>query len=222
LTNDANNVSLKEMLLSLLAEHQHAHVQQHAASERALDAAFAAQVASVSSAFAAQKAAIDTALAASDRANAAVNEAQDRRLDGLKEHVATIQAIRASAHDEAHAADARAIAAALQAQKDANVAALSASKEAVIVAAAAIERRLEGVNEFRAQLADYQRTLLPRAEHDSELRAMRDQLAALTTRLDRGEGRGTGLQAGWGYLVTGIGLFLTLLTIGGVLFAVTR
>jgi hypothetical protein len=82
-------------------------------------------------------------------------------------------------------------------------AALKAAETAVNKAEIATEKRFEGVNEFRASLADQTRTYIPRIEYDSSHQALadrvtgqQDRLAALelrlTSRLDRGEGADVG------------------------------
>ncbi len=111
---------------------------------------------------------------------------------------------------------------ALAAQEKLVSAALESAVKAVTKAETASEKRFEGVNEFRAALSDQQRNLMSRTEASALLQGMQDKLADITTRIDRGEGRGSGLQAGWGYLVTAIGLLLTILTIGGIAFALAR
>lgn len=212
-THDWNTATVKELVLTILAEHRIAHDAAHAAGERALDAAFAAQQASVSSAFSAQKAAVEAALASQERQSTAINDAQDKRLDGMKEFFLAIIASHADAHEEAHAADSRALSAALQSQKEANFQALASSKEAVQKAEASSERRFESVNEFRSALSDQQRNLMPRTEVAAVMQAMQDKIDGLTHRLDRGDGRGSGLQAGWGYLIGAVGLAGVIISI---------
>jgi len=95
---------------------------------------------------------------------------------------------------------------ALLAAKEAVGAALQAAKEAVAKAEAASERRFEGVNEFRKSLNDMQTTLMPRNEADRAMSAMNDKLAMLSSRMDKAEGAGGGLKAGWGYLIGAVGL----------------
>lgn len=143
-------------------------------------------------------------------------------LDTLKSYFEAVLSERDRAVLAAFTAQKSAIDAALAAQEKAVAAALAAADRAVAKAEAAAERRFEGVNEFRGQLADQQRNLMPRAEADVEFRALREKMDALTTRVDKGEGKGAGLDAGWGYLIGGVGLLLTLLTIGSIVFALTR
>lgn len=95
-------------------------------------------------------------------------------------------------------------------------AALLAAKEAVIKAENATEKRFESVNEFRAQLADQGNTFLPRLEYDAQHKALEDRVSALTDRINIKEGKGAGLNAGWGYLVAGVGLLITIIAFLGV------
>ena len=89
--------------------------------------------------------------------------------------------------------------------------AMTSAQKAVEKAEAAVERRLEGMNEFRGSLADQARLLMPRSEAESRMTEMSKQLAMLSSRIDRGEGRGSGLNQGWGYLIGAIG------AIGGII-----
>jgi hypothetical protein len=83
---------------------------------------------------------------------------------------------------------------------------MSAAETAITRASAATEKRFEGVNEFRAQLADQARTFLPRTEYQTAHEALGDRintnaerLAAIelriTSRLDADQGAETGAEA---------------------------
>lgn len=142
-------------------------------------------------------------------------------IDTLKTYVDTLFAEREHLNTLRYGTQEKAVASALAAQEKAINAALAAASTAVNKAEVAVEKRLEGVNEFRAQLADQQRSLIPRAEADAEFRAMREQISALTTRLDRTEGRSAGVHASTATLVTIIlvavavmGLVIKFLPIG--------
>lgn len=112
--------------------------------------------------------------------------------------------------------------------KEGTAQALVSAKEAVAKAEVAMEKRFESVNEFRAQLGDQQRTFMPRAEvaalvnainekSDARFLANSDKISALDQRMNRSEGRGAGLHAGWGYLAGFIGLAATIISIVMVL-----
>jgi hypothetical protein len=96
---------------------------------------------------------------------------------------------------------------ALFAEKDrAVVAALASVKESALKNERDMEKRFEGVNEFRAQLADQQRTLMPRAEAELRLK-----------NLEEAQAKRAGFSGGWviavavvGFVSLLIGLFLTL------------
>lgn len=91
--------------------------------------------------------------------------------------------------------------------------ALAAAQRAVEKAEVAVEKRLEGMNEFRGSLADQARLLMPRAEADNRFSGINEQLKDISSRIDRQEGRGSGLNAGWGYLVGAVGLLAGLIAI---------
>ena len=99
------------------------------------------------------------------------------------------------------------------AQTKAIDAALQAAKEAVIKAEIATEKRFEAVNEFRGTLTDQAATFVSRAEFNAVRQAYDDRIAALTTRLDKDEGKSAGLSSGWGYIVAVIGILGVLIAI---------
>jgi len=152
----------------------------------------------------------------------------------LKEHFDALLAENDRRYQQRAVTQEQAIKDALTAQKEAIAAALAAADRAVAKAEGAAEKRFEGVNEFRGQLADQQRTLMPRQEADAEFRAIRgemnasisainDKLSEMAERMNRSEGRSTGLNAGWIYLIGGIGLVGTILgIIGAVSFLAQR
>lgn len=107
------------------------------------------------------------------------------------------------------------------AQERAVEAALTSAKEAVLKAETASEKRFEGVNEFRATLADQAATLISRTEVEQVIKALDEKVDAVTGRMDRLDGRSGGLNSSWGYLIGGIMAAGALLTIlGGIIGAV--
>lgn len=130
--------------------------------------------------------------------------------------------------DERYATQTKALDAAFAAAKEAVTAALAAAETAVAKAEAAADRRFESVNEFRAQLNDQSRTFITRDEslsrhdrnaealtdmakrHENEMRQMRERIdrdvALINSRLDLGQGRSSGVDKAWGYLVALVGL----------------
>ncbi len=134
------------------------------------------------------------------------------------EHAASVSAIALAAAEklsnQRFQDQAVAVAAALAAQEKAVMAALTAADRAVTKAELAAERRFEGVNEFRGQLSDQAATFISRAEALLQIQTNADKIDALATRIDRTEGRSTGLNAGWTILVAlvaTIGIVVTLL-----------
>jgi hypothetical protein len=79
--------------------------------------------------------------------------------------------------------------------------ALAASAAATQKAEAAMEKRFESVNEFRGAMGDQAARFITRAEVDQRMAASDKETAGVVSRLDRIEGRGIGLQAGWGILI---------------------
>lgn len=96
-----------------------------------------------------------------------------------------------------------------EAQADKVVLALAAADKAVLKAEAATSERFAAVNEFRQTLSDQAGSFINRDQFE----ALRETLAALAARLDRIEGRSTGISAGWGYLLGAVGLAATIISV---------
>lgn len=93
----------------------------------------------------------------------------------------------------------------------------------------ALEARFEAVNEFRGQLHDQARTFMPRAEAEQRMatnsekidllsRQFAEAMQQVTSRLDLAAGRETGISAGWGFLVGGVGLLGAIIAIMSALY----
>jgi hypothetical protein len=91
--------------------------------------------------------------------------------------------------------------------------ALAASEKAILKAEGATERRFEAVNEFRGTLSDQASQFVTRAENDAMNLRVSERLEELTNRVNRSEGRGAGLNAGWIYLLAGIAALGTIISI---------
>ena len=101
-------------------------------------------------------------------------------------------------------AQGQALTAALLAAEKAVQTALIAAEKAVAKAETANEKRFESVNEFRKTLSDQTASFPSRVE----LQALADRVSDLATRMDKTEGRSSGLSTGWGVLVAVAGLAL--------------
>lgn len=97
-----------------------------------------------------------------------------------------------------------------KAQEKAVAAAIEAADRAVSKAEVATEKRLEGMNEFRAALSDNSRSLMPRSESEARIGAVSDRLEELIKRIDSREGRSAGRGDVWGWIVGAIGVILAL------------
>jgi CHASE3 domain sensor protein len=91
--------------------------------------------------------------------------------------------------------------------------ALAASEKAILKAESATERRFEAVNEFRSTLSDQATQFVTSAENDATILRISDRLEELANRVNRAEGRGIGLNAGWVYLLAGIAALGTIVSI---------
>ena len=92
--------------------------------------------------------------------------------------------------------------------------ALSASDKAGDKADAATEKRFESVNEFRAQLDDQAKTFISRVEFTGLRDSMSDKVDELRRHAAEAAGKGQGLQAGWGFLIGGVGLIGAVVSLG--------
>lgn len=91
--------------------------------------------------------------------------------------------------------------------------ALQGSQKAIDKAENATERRFAAVNEFRQTLSDQATQFVVRKEADAQSARLTDRLVDLDKRITRAEGRGSGLQSSWGYLLGAVTLVMTILTI---------
>lgn len=105
--------------------------------------------------------------------------------------------------DERYATQTKALDAAFKAAEQAVAVALANAEKATIKAEDAANKRFESVNEFRQTLTDQAATFMPRAEYESAHKALDDKfeteakrnanaIAALASRMDRGEGTTAG------------------------------
>jgi hypothetical protein len=134
---------------------------------------------------------------------------------GLKEHIEALLDQMEQRYQQRFDAQNQALTAALLASDKAVQTAMSAAEKAVAKAEIATDKRFESVNEFRATLSDQTAEFARRLE----LQALAERVTDLATRMDKTEGKSTGLTAGWGYLVGMIALAGTII---GVILAVTR
>lgn len=100
-----------------------------------------------------------------------------------------------------------------EAQEEARKAAVSVVESAVRKAEQASERRFDSVNEFRATLSDQATHLMPRSESTQRWNSLSEKLDLLNSRLDRLEGRSSGLNAGWIYIGQGLAIIAAIIGI---------
>ena len=79
---------------------------------------------------------------------------------------------------------------------------ISGMSHAVSIASVEMNRRLEGMNEFRAQINASEMKYMTRQEWDSAHRMLEQQVRAIETRLDRREGETTGIRMTGSLLMT--------------------
>lgn len=111
----------------------------------------------------------------------------------------------------------KAVDAAVQASDKATSVAMTAEQRAVAKAEASTEKRFESVNEFRQTLTDQATTFMPRAEAQVINQALAEKIDILAAKLDKIEGRSSGV--GWvGALVAGgVAVLGTIIIIANLL-----
>jgi hypothetical protein len=137
----------------------------------------------------------------------------DSRVDDLRRLLDERYQTQVAATEKAFAAQQLAMQTALAAQERAVAAAMTASEMASAKAERSAEARFAAVNEFRAQLADQAATLMGRLEARALIDAQAEKINTIAARLDKSEGRGAGLHAGWVYLLAGIAAIGTIISI---------
>jgi hypothetical protein len=86
------------------------------------------------------------------------------------------------------------------------------AKEAIIKAEGAVERRLEGLNELREMVGDYQRTLMPRKEAEQRLDQIGGKVEDLEGVVERRLARSSGVATGLGWVVAAVTMVLAVVT----------
>ncbi len=162
------------------------------------------------------------------------------RLQDLRDMLQERYATQTMAGDAAFLAQQTAMQTALTAAETAVSKALESAEKAVVKAETAAEKRFESVNEFRAQLTDQASTFMPRTEAEQRVGVVSDRIDAVAAelskmitrtealgvvdrnteriveienRLNRSEGKGVGLNAGWVYLLGALAAIGTLVSI---------
>lgn len=87
----------------------------------------------------------------------------------------------------------------------------AATKTAIGKAEAANEKRFESVNEFRAAMADQSALFISRREVEASNHSQAEKIASLTDRINRSEGRGSGKEQLWGYIMGVIAVVLAIM-----------
>jgi len=97
------------------------------------------------------------------------------------------------------------------AQQEAVTSALESAKEAVAKAETATEKRFEGVNEFRAQLADQARELMPRKETEGLFAGIAERVLVLEKKSDLQAGSSAGQAATIAIIISMVVIVATII-----------
>lgn len=87
-----------------------------------------------------------------------------------------------------------------------------ASEKAILTALSASDKRLDGMNEFRASLKDQASNFVMKAEYTANINSLNNQIQILNSRMDKRDGEKTGGTELWGYLIGIGGMILAILT----------
>jgi hypothetical protein len=91
--------------------------------------------------------------------------------------------------------------------------ALAASDRAVTKAEMASEKRFDAVNEFRATLADQQRSFIPRNEVEVITKGINDRMEKVENSIILQAGKGQGMSSLWGYIVGVVGVVIAIISL---------
>lgn len=100
----------------------------------------------------------------------------------------------------------------------------ASSDRAITKAEIATDKRFTSVNEFRAQLSDQAARFVARTEFEAEATALRaeqrsasernaERIQEITDRMNRSEGKNSGLNASWIYLLGALGAIGTVVSL---------
>jgi hypothetical protein len=81
-------------------------------------------------------------------------------------------------------------------------------EKSIIRSDVVLNDRFASVNEFRSALSDQTRTFISRTEYS----LMSDRIDKIEARINTSEGKSSGINAGWGYLVGAIGVVIAVVT----------
>ncbi len=147
----------------------------------------------------------------------------------LREFLERVMDERDRRYEDRFKAQETAVSSALAAQKELTSAAFAASEKAIVKAEAAQTSYNERSNEFRGQLDDQAKTLIPRTEADArffsfeeKLSTLRGDVSGLRESRSDATGRRAGISTGWAVLLGAAGFIATLISIGTFIFVTMR
>jgi hypothetical protein len=227
--------TLRDYFITLIGANDKRYIEEHRlihdlmnAADRRYEERFNSQEASVVLSFAAQEKGVSTALLAQEKL---INTS----FSSVQSLFEKIMAERETRHDQVASAKEKAVYNAITdlrhegeqarlALKDSLAISIITASNAVQKAEIAAEKRFDGVNEFRATLADQQRNLIPRTEVDVLVQGINEKIATQAMFINDQNnrvialaatvsGRSEGTSSGWGYAVGAIGLVIAVMSI---------
>lgn len=122
-----------------------------------------------------------------------LKEYADRRIDQSERLLTEADSASELRNEQRFTAQQQAIKDALISQKEAVASALVAAEKAVLVAENNAEKWRAAANEWRGAMNDRERNLMPRSEAEQSTKSNAEKIDALAARLDKAEGRTSGL-----------------------------
>jgi hypothetical protein len=179
--------------------------ERYATQTKAVDAAFLAQQTAMQTALTAAETAVTKALESAEKAVGKAEVAAEKRFDAVNEFRAQLadQAATFMPRQEAEGSIARSVD---RIEDLARMVGLTISRAEVL---SLTERNAERIREVTEQTSAFVR----RQEVEPARDQMNTRISELATRLDRIEGRGIGLNAGWVYVLGAMAVIGTLISL---------
>lgn len=155
----------------------------------------------------------------SNKALGVASDQHSRDIISIRDYFETILREYQNRTNERFEIQDKAVKTALEGQEKAVSAAILAADRAVTKAEIATEKRFEGVNEFRSQLADQAATLMPRAESEIRLKIISDKIEAIDRLVTASREQAIGSSKTIAYMVTALSILFGII---GIAIAVLK
>jgi hypothetical protein len=142
----------------------------------------------------------------------------EQRFDDFSKKLDERYANQTKAADERYATQTKALDAAFVAAEKAVQTALDSADKAVTKMEAAVEKRFESVNEFRAQQGDLIRSFALKGEVDVKMDSLEKRVDGVEKKADVSAGRSGGMSSLYGWVIGAVGLVLTVVVLANMIY----